>query len=247
MLWQTRTATLSPAPRVLPGPQWVPGAPVLTRKLPKDSPELSDVGGKGDVGVQDDDLGKAGGQRLGKRQLHQPVDAGVVLVGDPRHLRLQSDMASGLGTAMPFPCPGRTAVCARHPAQRRPAEEHNRAVEPAEPGAYFLQLHCRQPRCGPLGARWLHHLFFCSHPGLAFPPATRTPAFQCSVGDPALLQRAALAQGASPSLQHQPCAPLLSWTSNESRKGSRGATDQQEKSYNKPCPARPSLLLPSAL
>jgi len=79
------------------------GHPVLTRKLPKDSPELSDVSGEGDVGVQDDDLGEVGGQRLGKRQLHQPVDAGVMLVGDPRHLRLQGDTLSGPGTAMLIP------------------------------------------------------------------------------------------------------------------------------------------------
>lgn len=102
---------------------------VLTRKLPKDSPELSDVSGKGDVGVQDNDLGKVGGQCLGKRQLHQPVDARVVLVGDPRHLWLQGDTASGLGTAMAFPCLGRIA------APCRGQQRHNTAVEPAEPGA----------------------------------------------------------------------------------------------------------------
>lgn len=59
-----------------------------TGELLKDSPELRDVRGEGDVRIQDDDLGQVGGQGLGQRQLHQAVDTGVVLVGDPRHLRL---------------------------------------------------------------------------------------------------------------------------------------------------------------
>lgn len=58
VLWQAGTATLSPAPKALPGPQ---EHPVLTRKLPEDSPELSNVSGKGDVRVQDNDLGEVGG------------------------------------------------------------------------------------------------------------------------------------------------------------------------------------------
>lgn len=58
VLWQAGTATLSPASKALPGPQ---GHPVLTRKLSEDSPELSNVSGKGDVCVQDNDLGEVGG------------------------------------------------------------------------------------------------------------------------------------------------------------------------------------------
>lgn len=52
-------------------------------------PEFSDVSGKGDVSVQDDDSMQVGGQRLGEHQLHEAVDPRVVLVWDPRHLRLK--------------------------------------------------------------------------------------------------------------------------------------------------------------
>lgn len=96
--------------------------PVLTRELPKDSPELSDVSGEGDVGVQDDDFGEVGGQRLGKCQLHQPIDAGVVLVGDPRHLWLQGDTVSGRGMAMSFLARAQW-LCSR-------ADEASRGAEP---------------------------------------------------------------------------------------------------------------------
>lgn len=58
VLWQAGTATLSLASKALPRPQ---GHPVLTRKLSKDSPELSNVSGKGDVRVQDNDFGEVGG------------------------------------------------------------------------------------------------------------------------------------------------------------------------------------------
>ena len=54
----------------------------------EDGPQLGDVGGEGDVRVEDDDPLQVGGQRLGQDQLHEAVDPRVVLVGDPRHLRL---------------------------------------------------------------------------------------------------------------------------------------------------------------
>lgn len=55
----------------------------------EDGPEFSDIGGEGDVGVEDDDPVQVGGEGLGEHQLHQTVDPRVVLVGDPGHLRLQ--------------------------------------------------------------------------------------------------------------------------------------------------------------
>lgn len=47
----------------------------LTRELPEDAPELGDVGGEGDVGVQDDDLAQVGRQSFGERELHQAVNS----------------------------------------------------------------------------------------------------------------------------------------------------------------------------
>lgn len=46
----------------------------LTGELPEDAPELSDVSGKGDVCVQDDDLVQVRRQGFGQRQLHQAVN-----------------------------------------------------------------------------------------------------------------------------------------------------------------------------
>lgn len=57
----------------------------------EDGPEFSDVGGEGDVGVEDNDPVQVGGEGLGEHQLHQAVDPRVVLVGDPGHLRLQRE------------------------------------------------------------------------------------------------------------------------------------------------------------
>ena len=54
----------------------------------EDGPKLGDVGGEGDVGVQHDDLLEVRGQRFGQHQLHEPMDARVVLIGDPGHFRL---------------------------------------------------------------------------------------------------------------------------------------------------------------
>ena len=62
-----------------------------TCELPEDSPELGDVSGEGDVCVQDDDLSHVCGQCLGESQLHQAVDSRIVLIRDPRHLRLQQE------------------------------------------------------------------------------------------------------------------------------------------------------------
>lgn len=66
----------------------------------EDGPELGDVGGKGDVGVEDDDLVQVGGQGFGEHQLHQAVDPRVVLVGDPRHLRLRGNQSISTSTLL---------------------------------------------------------------------------------------------------------------------------------------------------
>lgn len=47
----------------------------LTCELPEDAPELGDVGGEGDVGVQHDDLPQVGRQSFGERKFHQAVNS----------------------------------------------------------------------------------------------------------------------------------------------------------------------------
>lgn len=59
------------------------GCRCLTRKTIKECPELHNVRGESDVSVQDDDSGQAERQDAGKYELHQPIQARVVLVGDP--------------------------------------------------------------------------------------------------------------------------------------------------------------------
>lgn len=51
------------------------GPEPLTRKVSKEHPEFSNVGGKGDVCVQDDNAGQAGRQDAGQHELHQPIEA----------------------------------------------------------------------------------------------------------------------------------------------------------------------------
>lgn len=55
----------------------------------EDSPKFSNISGKGDVCVQNDDPLQIGRQRLGEHQLHQTVDPRVMFVRDPRHLALK--------------------------------------------------------------------------------------------------------------------------------------------------------------
>lgn len=60
-----------------------------TSKFVEDGPQLSDVRGKGDVRVQDDDSVQVWGQSLGEHQLHEAIDPRVVLVWNPGHLWLK--------------------------------------------------------------------------------------------------------------------------------------------------------------
>lgn len=55
----------------------------LTFELVEDGPEFSDVSGKRDVRVQDDDSLQVRRQRLGEHELHEAVDSRVMFVGDP--------------------------------------------------------------------------------------------------------------------------------------------------------------------
>lgn len=55
----------------------------FTFELVEDGPEFSDVSGKRDVRVQDDDSLQVRRQRLGEHELHEAVDSRVMFVGDP--------------------------------------------------------------------------------------------------------------------------------------------------------------------
>lgn len=52
------------------------------------SPQLRNVGGKGDIRVKDDDSLQVGRKSLGQDKLHQTVNPGVMFIGDPGNFRL---------------------------------------------------------------------------------------------------------------------------------------------------------------
>lgn len=71
-------------PSKRPGKKWA----TLTFELVEHSPQLCNVGGKGDVRVKDDDPLQVGRKSLGQDELHQTVNTGVMFVGDPGNFRL---------------------------------------------------------------------------------------------------------------------------------------------------------------
>lgn len=58
------------------------------------SPELCNIGGKGDVCVKDDDPLQVGRKSLGEDKLHQTVNPRVMFVGDPGNFRLDRAVKS---------------------------------------------------------------------------------------------------------------------------------------------------------
>ena len=59
------------------------------------SPELCNIGGKGDVCVKDDDPLQVGRKSLGEDKLHQTVNPRVMFVGDPGNFRLDRAVKRG--------------------------------------------------------------------------------------------------------------------------------------------------------
>lgn len=70
----------------------------VTFEFVEDSPEFSNVSGKRDVCVQDDDPLQVRWQRLSEHKLHQAIDSRVMFVGDPWHLRLKHHINAKLET-----------------------------------------------------------------------------------------------------------------------------------------------------
>lgn len=58
-------------------------------------PQLCNVGGKGDIRVEDDDPLQVGRQSLGQDQLHQTVNPRVMFVRDPGNFRLDRTAKRG--------------------------------------------------------------------------------------------------------------------------------------------------------
>ena len=60
----------------------------ITFELVEHSPQLRNVGRKGDVCVKDDDSLELGRKSLGEDKLHQAINPRIMFVGDPGNFRL---------------------------------------------------------------------------------------------------------------------------------------------------------------
>lgn len=59
------------------------------------SPQLCNVGGKGDIRVKDDDSLQVGRKSLGQHKLHQTINPRVMFIGDPGNFRLDRTRQRG--------------------------------------------------------------------------------------------------------------------------------------------------------
>lgn len=73
------------------GKKWAP----ITFELVEHSPQLRNVGCKGDIRVKDNDPLQVGRKSLGQDELHQTVNPRVMFVGDPGNFRLDRAVKGG--------------------------------------------------------------------------------------------------------------------------------------------------------
>lgn len=77
-----------PTPSQIPGKKKKKKGAAITFELVEHSPQLRNVGRKGDVCVKDDDSLELGRKSLGEDKLHQAINPRIMFVGDPGNFRL---------------------------------------------------------------------------------------------------------------------------------------------------------------